>query len=246
MEQNDLKETISATSSHLSFFYSNYYERTSEPPKDSSHKCVNNYSPFSLSSSLISPSTSLESSPRISFGSIFSQNLWQLLHDRFEQLHDLHPHTVSSSSGTMSSSVAMLIKPSFEGFQPCSCVSTWCVVLKKCPFCGKKFSHFDIFRFSIFTFLSRDLLHFWKYEPPSFCKVSNLRRFGNMRRDNKSLDCFKIFTEKFFKNLQNAFKILLPAWRKCFFPCFFWFACEFVDPIKPISVWKPAKAFFSS
>ena len=138
----------------------------------------------------------------------------------------------------------MLIKSSFEGFQPCSCVSTWCVVLKKCPFCGKKFSHFDIFRFSIFTFLSRNLLHFWKYEPPSFCKVSNLTRFGNMRRDNKSLDCFKILTEKFFKNLQNAFKILLPAWRKCFFRCFFWFACEFLDPIKPISVRKPAKAFF--
>ena len=33
MEQNDLKETISATNSHLWFFYSNYYERTSELTK---------------------------------------------------------------------------------------------------------------------------------------------------------------------------------------------------------------------
>ena len=44
-------------------------------PKDSPHKCVNNYLLLSPSSSLISPSLSLESSSRISLGSVFSQNL---------------------------------------------------------------------------------------------------------------------------------------------------------------------------
>ena len=58
-----------------------------KPPKDSSHKCVNNYSPFSPSSSLILSSLSVESSSRISFRLVFSQILWRQLYSSSKGYH---------------------------------------------------------------------------------------------------------------------------------------------------------------
>ena len=106
----------------------------------------------------MSCSPSLESST-ISFGSVFSQNSWRQLHRSSKGYYSsctctiaLHScltcmthsqwqlgnyvvfcwlawHTVSGSLGTMSSSVAIAVKSSSEGFQPYSCGSTWFMLL---------------------------------------------------------------------------------------------------------------------
>ena len=70
-----------------------------KPSKGSSHKCVNNYSLFSPSSSLILSSLLLESFSRISFESAFSQNSWQQLH-KSEQVisFELHFCTIALRS----------------------------------------------------------------------------------------------------------------------------------------------------